>query len=61
MARVLMALTNAEKKRAQRARAKAAGRCTECYKRKARIGKTKCQQCNDRTKLGVYRSRGHEA
>jgi hypothetical protein len=53
----VMALTPAERKANQRARAVAAGKCIMCAKRKARAGKTKCKRCNDDTKRRIKEAR----
>lgn len=46
-----------ERKRLQRERAMAAGKCIICCKRKARKGKTTCKTCYERNKAALYRRR----
>lgn len=46
-----------ERKRLQRVRATAAGKCIICCKRKARKGKTTCRTCYERNKAALYRRR----
>lgn len=55
-----MGMTSAEKMRAMRERAAAAGKCLVCTRRKPMAGKTVCRPCNEEAKLRVYRSRGHD-
>jgi len=45
-----MGMSEAEKKRAQRERARAAGKCIVCRKRKARKGRVTCGPCNEDAK-----------
>lgn len=52
-----MALTSAEKMRAKRERAREAGLCIVCGKRKPRKGKATCKACNDAAKIRVKNSR----
>jgi hypothetical protein len=52
-----MATTPAERKRAQRERASAAGKCIMCCKRKARAGKTTCKPCYLEAKERLYAAR----
>ena len=57
-----VAMTNAEKQRAFRERAVAAGRCLVCgsKRRKVMPGKTVCKKCNDAAYERVKRSRNAE-
>jgi hypothetical protein len=50
-------MTPAERKRKQRAAARAAGKCLVCCQRKATNG-TKCRICYERTIASNYESRG---
>ena len=52
-----MALTSAEKMRAARQRAREAGLCERCCKRKAAKGKTQCKPCYEDRKKRLYRDR----
>jgi hypothetical protein len=57
--RDLMGITNAEKKRRQRAKV-LPGWCRRCVgKRKALVGKKVCAICSRAIALSVYRRRGH--
>ena len=55
-----VAKSAAERKREQRQRAKKAGLCAICCKRKARAGLTTCKPCYERTKAWLYEQREAE-
>jgi hypothetical protein len=55
--RIGHAMTNAECKAAQRARAIKAGLCQVCCHRKRSRGKTVCAPCNEAAKLRVKAAR----
>jgi len=50
-------MTATERKRRQRALAKAAGLCIDCCRDPALPGRTKCKPCNDAAKTYVKASR----
>jgi hypothetical protein len=53
-------MTEAEKKRAQRERARAAGLCIVCRREPARHGMSTCQKCSDAAKRRMRIRRGLE-
>jgi ribosomal protein L32 len=52
-----MAMTAAEKKAAQRKRARRAGKCADCCQRKRLPKLTVCNECNEAAKIRVQHSR----